>query len=87
MRLDAASGAVDQSWRFQAQPRRLLFDRDRVFFLGDTVSLNGEYRAHLFAVDRRSGALSPWNPLGLFPSFPEGSPIVTAAAVLRHLDV
>lgn len=88
MRLDAASGAIDESWRFTARPRRLWFDRDRVYFIGDTVSLNGEFREQLFSVDARTGGLSPFNPRFPQPA-PGGSPVfvLTVAPMGRTVYV
>lgn len=81
-RLDAVSGAIDPSWRLDAMPTRLIPSGDRIYYLGNPFTLNGEFRTWLAVLDRRTGALGPWDPQNLFPSFPEGRPVVTAGALM-----
>jgi hypothetical protein len=80
-RVDAETGALDPSWRFDAMPWQVIPDGDHVYFVGNSFSLNGASWWHLAAVDRGTGAVSPWNPSAIFPiGPPEGMPIVTRAA-------
>lgn len=80
-RVDAETGALDPSWRFDAMPWQVIPDGDHVYLVGNSLSVNGAFWLHLAAVDRVSGAVSPRNFSNIFPiGPPEGTPIVTRAA-------
>ncbi|MEZ5288404.1 MAG: hypothetical protein R2712_27080 [Vicinamibacterales bacterium] len=80
LRVDLLTGTVDPSWRFAHAPSLLLRKATTGYFFGYLTRFGDAG-----AVDLVSGTVGPWMPgyNELFPfTFPEGSPSITAAALM-----